>query len=155
LVSSHKYYCSKNYFRGIESLQASLCKEKWKKLELFWTLTKDTKQKQNLENLAVLSMKCQLSTPELEQIRDVLRELFTQCKLQQAKNLEEKAKKAMVDTTRLADELHSAQDHVSVLSKTIRTLETQMAEMENQLADANENALRSGKNAMAKLKSRN
>merc|ERR1712091_176788 len=67
--------------------------------------------------------------------------------LHQAKNSEEKAKKAMVDAARLADELRSEQDHVSVLSKTKRTLETQMAEMENQLADANESA-------MAKLESR-
>merc|ERR1712073_149354 len=65
-----------------------------------------------------------------------------------------KAKKAMVDAARLADELRSEQDHVSVLSKTKRSLETQMAEMENRLADANESTMRGGKNAMAKLESR-
>merc|ERR1712226_72663 len=74
--------------------------------------------------------------------------------LNQAKNSEEKAKKAMVDAARLADELRSEQDHVSVQSKAKRSLETQMAEMENRLADANENAMRGGKNAMAKLESR-
>merc|ERR1712223_1507430 len=74
--------------------------------------------------------------------------------LHQAKNSEEKAKKAMVDAARLADELRSEQDHVSVQSKTKRSLETQMAEMENNLADANESAMRGGKNAMAKLESR-
>merc|ERR1712088_1030891 len=37
--------------------------------------------------------------------------------LHQAKNSEEKAKKAMVDAARLADELRSEQDHVSVQSK--------------------------------------
>merc|ERR1712241_1312032 len=74
--------------------------------------------------------------------------------LHQAKNSEEKAKKAMVDAARLADELRSEQDHVSVLSKTKRSLETQMSEMENRLADANERAMRGGKNAMAKLESR-
>merc|ERR1711981_1077763 len=74
--------------------------------------------------------------------------------LHQAKNSEEKAKKAMVDAARLADELRSEQDHVSVLSKTKRSLETQMAEMENRLADANESTMRGGKNAMAKLESR-
>merc|ERR1711992_13368 len=74
--------------------------------------------------------------------------------LHQARNSEEKAKKAMVDATRLADELRSEQDHVSVQSKTKRSLETQMAEMENRLADANESAMRGGKNAMAKLESR-
>merc|ERR1712024_422650 len=74
--------------------------------------------------------------------------------LHQAKNSEEKAKKAMVDAARLADELRSEQDHVSVQSKTKRSLETQMSEMENRLADANESAMRGGKNAMAKLESR-
>merc|ERR1712203_615206 len=74
--------------------------------------------------------------------------------LHQAKNSEEKAKKAMVDAARLADELRAEQDHVSVLSKTKRSLETQMAEMENRLADANEAAMRGGKSAMAKMETR-
>merc|ERR1711990_1416046 len=74
--------------------------------------------------------------------------------LHQAKNSEEKAKKAMVDAARLADELRAEQDHVSVQSKTKRSLETQMAEMENRLADANESAMKGGKAAMAKLESR-
>merc|ERR1712223_1713800 len=74
--------------------------------------------------------------------------------LHQAKNSEEKARKAMVDAARLADEFRAEQDHVSVQSKTKRSLETQMAEMENRLADANESAMRGGKNAMAKLESR-
>merc|ERR1719483_1487673 len=47
--------------------------------------------------------------------------------LHQAKNSEEKAKKAMVDAARLADELRSEQDHVSVQSKSKRALESQMA----------------------------
>jgi chromosome segregation ATPase len=74
--------------------------------------------------------------------------------LHQAKNSEEKAKKAMVDAARLADELRSEQDHVSVQTKNKRVLETQMAEMESRLADANESAMRGGKSAMAKLESR-
>merc|ERR1711983_415663 len=74
--------------------------------------------------------------------------------LHQAKNSEEKAKKAMVDAARLADELRSEQDHTTTLTQGKRALETQMAEMENRLADANESAMRGGKNAMAKLESR-
>merc|ERR1719469_392447 len=71
--------------------------------------------------------------------------------LHQAKNSEEKAKKAMVDAARLADELRAEQDHVTTQSKAKRALETQFGEMENNLADANENAMRGGRNAMAKL----
>merc|ERR1711990_1011630 len=74
--------------------------------------------------------------------------------LHQAKSSEEKAKKAMVDAARLADELRAEQDHVSVQSKTKRSLETTMADMENRLADANESAMKGGKAAMAKLESR-
>merc|ERR1712060_310085 len=71
--------------------------------------------------------------------------------LHQAKASEEKA---MVDAARLADELRAEQDHVSVQSKNKRSLELSMAEMETRLADANESAMKGGKNAMAKLESR-
>merc|ERR1712203_1159398 len=74
--------------------------------------------------------------------------------LHQAKNSEEKAKKAMVDAARLAEELRAEQDHVSVQSKNKHMLETQMVEMENRLAEANESAMRGGKSAMAKSESR-
>merc|ERR1711899_468009 len=74
--------------------------------------------------------------------------------LHQAKGSEEKAKKAMVDAARLADELRAEQDHVAVQSKNKRSLETTMADMENRLADANESAMKGGKAAMAKLESR-
>merc|ERR1712045_229580 len=71
--------------------------------------------------------------------------------LHQAKNSEEKAKKAMVDAARLADELRSEQDHVSTLAQGKRAMETQLGELENRLADANDAAMRGGKSAMAKL----
>merc|ERR1719389_499181 len=74
--------------------------------------------------------------------------------LHQAKASEEKAKKAMVDAARLADELRAEQDHVAVQTKNKRSLETTMADMENRLADANESAMKGGKAAMAKLESR-
>merc|ERR1711937_312179 len=74
--------------------------------------------------------------------------------LHQAKNSEEKAKKAMVDAARLADELRSEQDHTTTLSQGKRALETSLGELENRLADANDAAMRGGKSAMAKLESR-
>merc|ERR1711893_325964 len=49
--------------------------------------------------------------------------------LSQAKGSEEKAKRAMVDAARLADELRAEQEHSSSQSKSKRALETQMAEM--------------------------
>merc|ERR1711983_704092 len=74
--------------------------------------------------------------------------------LHQAKNSEEKAKKAMVDAARLADELRSEQDHTTTLTQGKRALETQLGELENRLADANDAAMRGGKSAMAKLETR-
>merc|ERR1712140_39702 len=53
--------------------------------------------------------------------------------LQQAKNSEEKAKKAMVDAARLADELRAEQDHSSSQEKAKRALETQICELEVEL----------------------
>merc|ERR1719481_2449482 len=74
--------------------------------------------------------------------------------LHQAKASEEKAKKAMVDAARLADELRAEQHHVSVQAKAKQALERQLADLENNLADANDSALRDGKSALAKLESR-
>merc|ERR1711890_192314 len=74
--------------------------------------------------------------------------------LQQAKNSEEKAKKAMVDAARLADELRSEQDHTNTQSKAKRALETQLQDLEVKFAEANENAIRGGRSVTAKLESR-
>ena len=74
--------------------------------------------------------------------------------LTQAKNSEEKAKKAMVDAARLADELRSEQDHSGSQDKAKRALETQIHELEINLADANDIAVKGGRNAMAKMESR-
>jgi len=74
--------------------------------------------------------------------------------LSQAKNSEEKAKKAMADAARLADELRAEQDHAGSQEKSKRTLEAQIVELEQRLAEANQVAAKGGRNAMAKLESR-
>jgi len=74
--------------------------------------------------------------------------------LHQAKNSEEKAKKAMVEAARLADGLRAVQDHTATQSKAKRALESQLGELEQRLAEANESAARGGRTAMAKLESR-
>merc|ERR1711868_298689 len=58
--------------------------------------------------------------------------------LQQAKNSEEKAKKAMVDAARLADELRAEQDHSNTQTKAKRALDGQISELEQRLLDASE-----------------
>ena len=74
--------------------------------------------------------------------------------LQQAKNSEEKSKKAMVDAARLADELRAEQDHAGGQERAKRALETQIAELENRFEEANLMAIKGGRSAMAKLEDR-
>merc|ERR1711988_1327145 len=74
--------------------------------------------------------------------------------LSQAKNSEEKAKRAMVDAARLADELRAEQEHSSSQEKAKRALESQITELEQRFAEANDVAAKGGRNAMAKLESR-
>merc|ERR1712055_744974 len=74
--------------------------------------------------------------------------------LHSAKNAEEKAKRAMVDAARLADELRAEQDHSNNNLRSKRALETQLSELETRLADAEDAAIKGGKAAMAKLESR-
>merc|ERR1712018_878764 len=71
--------------------------------------------------------------------------------LAQAKNSEEKSKRAMVDAARLADELRSEQDHANTEGRGKRSLETQINELENRLAEAEAAAMKGGKAAMSKL----
>merc|ERR1719471_889951 len=73
--------------------------------------------------------------------------------LQSARNSEEKAKKAMVDASRLADELRAEQDHCSNQQKARRALDAQVKELEVRLADVMDTATKGGKNAIAKLES--
>merc|ERR1712088_1033335 len=71
--------------------------------------------------------------------------------LAQAKNSEEKSKRAMVDAARLADELRSEQDHAHGEGRGKRSLDSQISELENRLAEAEAAAMKGGKAAMSKL----
>ena len=74
--------------------------------------------------------------------------------LQQAKNSEEKSKKAMVDAARLADELRAEQDHASAQASSKQSLNNQFGQLEARLSDAENAAARGGKAAMAKLENK-
>merc|ERR1712193_21991 len=74
--------------------------------------------------------------------------------LHQTKNSEEKAKKAMVDAARLADELRADQEHSSSQEKAKRALDSQILELQGNLEEANDIAAKGGRTAMAKLEAR-
>ena len=71
--------------------------------------------------------------------------------LGQAKNSEEKSKRAMVDGARLADELRAEQDHANAEERNKRALDSQLGELDTRLVDAEANALAMSKNAMSKM----
>merc|ERR1712212_1237951 len=74
--------------------------------------------------------------------------------LNEAKNSEEKAKKAMVDAARLADELRAEQEHAQTQEKLRKGLEIQLKELQIRLEEAEGNALKATKKQIAKLETR-
>ena len=70
------------------------------------------------------------------------------------KNSEEKAKKAMVDAGRLADELRSEQDHAAAQDKAARTTEVSLTEMQKKAEDASFAMARGAAQIPAKLEAR-
>jgi myosin heavy chain 6/7 len=67
---------------------------------------------------------------------------------------EEKAKKAMVDAARLADELRGEQDIAQLYEKDRKLLECQIKDIQQRLDDSETNALKGGKKAMNKMDTR-
>ncbi|XP_025262946.1 myosin heavy chain, muscle isoform X15 [Camponotus floridanus] len=100
------------------------------------------------QNASISGAKRKLEA-ELQTLHSDLDEL-----LNEAKNSEEKAKKAMVDAARLADELRAEQDHAQTQEKLRKALETQIKELQVRLDEAEANALKGGKKAIQKLEQR-
>ena len=67
---------------------------------------------------------------------------------------EEKAKKAMVDAARLADELRCEQELAQAIERDRKILECQVKDMQSRLDEAETNALKGGKKAMNKMETR-
>merc|ERR1712223_910193 len=67
---------------------------------------------------------------------------------------EEKAQRAMVDAARLADELRMEQDLAMALERDKKLLESQVKDAQTRLDEAEQNALKGGKKAMAKMETR-
>jgi len=72
----------------------------------------------------------------------------------EAKSSEEKAKKAMMDAARLADELRAEQDASLTLTKQKKALESQTKDLQLKLEESETVALKEGKRAVAKLENR-
>jgi len=72
----------------------------------------------------------------------------------EAKLSEEKAKKAMMDASRLAEELRSEQENATNLTSQKKNLEIQAKDLQMKLEEAETVALKEGKRACAKLETR-
>merc|ERR1719479_499995 len=100
------------------------------------------------QNQAIAGAKRKLET-EMQTLHGDLDEMAGEAHLS-----EEKAKKAMVDAARLADELRGEQDVAQTYEKDRKLYECQLKDIQTRLDDAESNALKGGKKAMHKMDTR-
>merc|ERR1711910_277939 len=72
----------------------------------------------------------------------------------EAKMSDDKAQRAMIDAARLADELRSEQEGAMMLERDKKLLEAQVKDAQTRLDEAEQNALKGGKKAIAKMETR-
>uniref|UniRef100_A0A6G1S6V3 Myosin heavy chain, muscle n=1 Tax=Aceria tosichella TaxID=561515 RepID=A0A6G1S6V3_9ACAR len=97
-------------------------------------------------NNASLSMAKRKLEGEMQALQADLDEM-----LNEAKASEEKARKAMVDAARLADELRAEQEHAQQQEKMRKAMEAQIKDLQVRLDEAEQAALKGGKKVIAKL----
>jgi len=100
------------------------------------------------QNQAIAGAKRKLES-EMQTLNGDLDEMASEAHLS-----EDKAKKAMVDAARLADELRVEQELAQALERDRKLLECQVKEMQTRLDEAETNALKGGKKAMNKMETR-
>jgi len=99
-------------------------------------------------NQAIAGVKRKLET-EMQTLHADLDEMGSEAHLS-----EDKAKKAMVDAARLADELRHEQEMAQVYERDRKLLECQTKDMQVRLDEAETNALKGGKKAINKMETR-
>merc|ERR1711936_1320133 len=99
-------------------------------------------------NQAIAGAKRKLES-EMQTLHSDLDEMSAEAHL-----AEEKAKKAMVDAARLADELRGEQELAQAFERDKKLLDCQTKDMQSRLDEAETNALKGGKKAMNKMDSR-
>ncbi|VEL39417.1 unnamed protein product [Protopolystoma xenopodis] len=72
----------------------------------------------------------------------------------EAKQAEERAKKAIADSARVFEEIRQEQEHTQRLEKTRKQLELQNKELQARLEESESGAMKGGKKALAKLEQR-
>merc|ERR1712117_802446 len=100
------------------------------------------------QNQAIAGAKRKLES-EMQTLHGDMDEMSSEAHLS-----DEKAKKAMVDAARLADELRAEQDLALAFEKDRKLFECQVKDMQQRLDEAETNALKGGKKAMNKMETR-
>merc|ERR1712004_938040 len=103
---------------------------------------------QTCTNQAIAGAKRKLES-EMQTLHGDLDEMISEAGLS-----DDKAKKAMVDAARIADELRNEQDLALSFEKDRKLLECQVKDMQQKLDEAESNALKGGKKAMNKMETR-
>ena len=110
--------------------------------------TREQVSDMNGSNTSLANAKRKLEN-DIHQMQADLDNMLASCK-----NSEEKAKKAMVDAGRLADELRAEQDHAAAQEKAARTTEVSLTEMQKKAEEASFAMARGAAQIPAKLESR-
>merc|ERR1719391_1461260 len=110
--------------------------------------TNETLSDQTCQNQAIVGAKSKCEQ-EMNNLGHDLDEMTSEAKMS-----DEKAQRAMVDAARLADELRAEQESAMMLERDKKLLEAQVKDAQNRLDEAEQNALKGGKKAMAKMDTR-
>merc|ERR1711962_298217 len=110
--------------------------------------TNETLSQQTCTNQAINGAKSKCES-EMNNLGNDLDEMASEAKLS-----EDKAQRAMIDAARLADELRAEQESAMMLERDKKLLEAQVKDAQSRLDEAEQNALKGGKKAMAKMDTR-
>merc|ERR1712121_184343 len=110
--------------------------------------TNETLSDQTCQNQAIVGAKSKCEQ-EMNNLGHDLDEMTSEAHMS-----EEKAQRAMVDAARLADELRAEQEAAMMLERDKKLLEAQVKDAQARLDEAEQQALKGGKKAMAKMDTR-
>merc|ERR1712180_485955 len=110
--------------------------------------TNESLSEQTCQNQAIMGAKLKCEQ-EMSSMSHDLDEMVSEAAMS-----EDKAQRAMVNAARLADELRAEQDIAMSLERDKKLLEAQVKDAANRVDEAEQNALKGGKKAIAKMETR-
>merc|ERR1711992_109186 len=110
--------------------------------------TNETLSQQTCTNQAINGAKSKCEA-EMNNLGHDLDEMTSEAKMS-----EDKAQRAMIDAARLADELRAEQEGAMMLERDKKLLEAQVKDAQSRLDEAEQDALKGGKKAIAKMETR-